>query len=96
MNYLIIKKVLIFSLLFISGCQVISPKLEQAFEHLNTTASSVSSDECPEQPNIILNTQNVQAIALEDKQATLSGIARKNHLVILIIRSGGIVSEKSG
>lgn len=78
MNYLIIKKVFIFSLLFISGCQVISPKLEQASEPLNTTASSVSSDECPEQPNIVLNTQNVQAIALSNEPITLSGIARNN------------------
>lgn len=77
MNYSIIKKVSVISLLFISGCQLISPQSKQASEPVNL-ANSTASGECPEQPNVVLNNQNVQAIALKDRQATISGIAKRN------------------
>lgn len=89
MNYLVAKKLAIFSLLFISGCQIISPESEQVSEPVNTTTSAASG-ECPEQPNVVLNNQNVKAIALENEQAALSGIAKKNKSL------GYIFDAKSG
>ena len=74
MNHLIIRRIFIFSLIFISGCQITSPKSEQTSKPINASASG----ECPEQPEVVLNSQSVQAITLENKQATLSGIAKNN------------------
>ena len=74
MNHSVIRKLFIFSLIFISGCQITAPKPEE----ISTSEKTTTSGECPEQPEVVLNSQSVQAIALENKQATLSGIARKN------------------
>ncbi|MDJ0742163.1 MAG: hypothetical protein QNJ32_02250 [Xenococcaceae cyanobacterium MO_167.B27] len=76
MNHLVIRKIFIFSLIFISGCERTSPKSETVSKPINVSSSSVDSGECPQQPEVVLNSQSVKAIALY-KQVTLSGIARK-------------------
>ncbi|MBE9170680.1 hypothetical protein IQ238_25245 [Pleurocapsales cyanobacterium LEGE 06147] len=76
MNNLGIKKILIIGLFFLSGCQLNTSKLEQKSDAINY--SRVTSDECPEQPEVVLDRKNVQAIALDDEPITLSGIAKQN------------------
>ena len=78
MNNLAIKKILIISLIFLSGCQLTASQLEQKSDAVNSSTPSVTSDECPEQPEVVLEDKNVQAIALNNEKATLSGIAKKN------------------
>ena len=76
MNYLSIKKVFIVSLLFVSSCQTNIPKSES--KSANYSSSSVALDECPQQPEVALDSQNIEVISFNNAQAILSGIAKEN------------------
>jgi hypothetical protein len=76
MNNLAINKILIIGLFFLPSCQLKDVQLEQKSETVNSF--SATSDECPEQPEVVLDRKNVQVITFDNEAITLSGIARKN------------------